>query len=1150
MTPSAPENQLQGQLQRQHGAVRRALIARHALRAAAIAAMATAAAIAIGMLLPATPATAWTRLVLLTGVVLAALVLAVRDFARAMPAWDAWLERLELHFPELRSWLRNALELERDSEREDLRPPAGTESPRAPAATHTSAELAGAIRAEAAQKLAAVRIESARPKVEAPAALARIGGAFAVVLVLALTLPQLALRSWHTLLDPGAAAPPVALTVEPGNVTISPGATLAVRARVSGSAAAPQLLGDGAAPAPQLERESGGVRLWRFDLPPVTRARDYAVNVQRTRSPNYHIGLAGEPQPVSFNVTYRAPAYARLPEQTGAATTGDLAALAGSRAHVEVTFDRDLESLEAQIEGGAQSRWSAITPRRWRGDLPIDADAPYALRATSVNGAGVFHYRISALPDAPPVITVALPSGDQDVPAGQAVPYDVLVQDDLGLGALQLQYRKDAAQPWRNVPLAGFAGNPREARVTAAWDAASLALLPGETGTFRFEVRDNDAHGGPNRATSSEFHLRFPSLADLYDKLDQKQETVSKSLEKVAQQTKEVQKSLDQLQRQQPQQKSTQPSQQFERAEEMRKTLERQNDLSKQIDAAAQQMKDHVSDAAERQAFREELQQKLKEMSELLQKIQSQEFKDALKRMQDALKQMDQREMEQSLPKLSEENKDLLKNLERSLALLKQLRQDEKMDALSQRADELKQQQDALNQKHEDAAKPQAKPADPKKDAKPNASSKPSDPSQQPQDPSSPNSQDAKSKRAEEQRQLAQKTQELAKDAEDAAKDAEDEQAKKDLQDAAKKLDQQAQPAQQAAAQQSEQDQNEEASKSGQQASQSLQQAAQQMSRSSQQNQSQKDSQNLAAVRRSAQDLVSLSRQAQQSAQDPKAGQEQADRQTDLADGVARVADSLAALSQQTPFMSPKVSQALGKAMNGLQQSGREMAQGNRARGQQSGQGAAAQLNAAVNALRETEASMCNKPGQGQSGKSGSQKMGQMGKQQSQVNRETRELAQKLSQQLRISAGDRAEMRRLADQQQRIREQLEEVQREEQKSPSLLGRLEQARKDMKDVEEQLSQGNTGGELQDKQDRILSRMLDAQRSVNRRDFDPQREAQQAQDVAHASPAPLSADLLRSTDKLKLDLLKAAADRYPAQYRALIERYLKALGGSPR
>ena len=1115
---------LRDQLQRLHGAVRRALLLRHALRAAALCALLTAAALAAGTFLPTSPATAWTRLTLLLAGALATLLFAVRGFGREMPLWDAWLEQTERRFPELRSWLRNALDLEAQGQRAQ--------------AAHTSPELAAALRGEAAQRLAQVPIAAERPALHARTALLRAGGALAVVLALAFALPQATFRSWHSLLDPESAAPPVALVVEPGSVTISPGATLAVRARVSGSSATPRLAGDGAAPLAQLERESGGVRHWRFDLPPVTKAREYEVDVARAHSPRYHIGLAGEPQPVSFQMQYHAPAYARLPDQNGATTSGDLAALRGSRAHIEVTFDRDLESLDAQLDGGTRKPWSAITPRRWRGELPIDADGPYSLHASALNGAGTFRYRITALPDAPPVITVAQPSGDQDVPAGQAVPYDVLVQDDLGLGGLNLQFRKDAEQPWRNVPLTNFAGAPREARVTAAWDAAALALLPGETGTFRFEVRDNDAARGGNRATSAEFHLRFPSLADLYEKLDQKQETVTKSLEHVAQQAKEVQKSLEQIQRQQPP-RGAEPSQQFERAEEMRKTLERQNDLSKQIDAAAQQMKDHVTDAAERQAFREELQQKLKEMSELLQKIQSQEFKDALKRMQDALKQMDKREMEQTLPQLTQENKDLLKNLERSLALLKQLRQDEKMDALSQRADELKQQQDAMNQQHQQAAKqPNAKPNT--NAAKPQASNSPP-PSASPSSPE---------KRAEAQRQLAQKTEALTKDAQEAAKEAEDEQAKKDLQDAAKQLEQKASPSQQAAAEQSEQQQDEQASKSGQEASDALQQAAMKMSRSSQQSQSQKDSANLAAVRRSAQDLVSLSRAAQQSAQDPKAGQEQADRQTDLADGVARVADSLAALSQQTPFLSPKVSEALGKAMGNLQQSGREMSQGSRARSQQAGQGAAAQLNAAVNALRETESSMCKKPGQGQSGQSGAQKMGQIGKQQSQNNRETRELAQKLSQQMRLSAGDHAQMRRLADEQQRIREQLEQVQRDEQQHPSLLGRLEQARKDMKDVEEQLSQGNTGGELQDKQDRILSRLLDAQRSVNRRDFDPQREAERGTDVAHVSPAPLPADLMRESDKLRLDLMKASADRYPAQYRAFIERYLKALGGSTK
>ena len=310
-------------------------------------------------------------------------------------------------------------------------------------------------------------------------------------------------------------------------------------------------------------------------------------------------------------------------------------------------------------------------------------------------------------------------------------------------------------------------------------------------------------------------------------------------------------------------------------------------------------------------------------------------------------------------------------------------------------------------------------------------------------------------------------------------------------------------------------------------------------------------------MRRSAQDLVSLSREAQRSAQaqqssqssgDKRELQDQADRQSDLADGVSRVADSLAALSEKTPFLNPSISRSLGKAMQGLQQSSRELSQGNRARGQMQGQDAAARLNEAVNALRDAEQSMCSKPGQGPMGKGAGEKLGPMGQRQSQLNQRGRELAQRLTQQMRISAGDRAEMRALADAQRRLREELEQVQRDEQRHPSLLGRLDQARRDMKDAEDALEKGDVGPDLQDRQQRILSRLLDAQRSVNRRDLDPQREAELARDLAHPSPGALPAEALRENDRLRLDLLKAAADRYPAQYRAFIQRYLEALNRS--
>ena len=423
-------------------------------------------------------------------------------------------------------------------------------------ATHTSASLADALRDEAARRLDATPLADGAA---APAARARPcwprPEPSRSSRSLAALAPVPTLRAWRTLWNPALAAPPVTLAVEPGIVTVI-ARRHARGARPRRRLGAPRRGCSATAPTPRrsLEAVEHGQHRWRFDLPPVTRARRYAVRVLAARSPDYRIALAGEPQPVSFSFEYRAPAYARLPAQTGTldARRRRRAARLGRGRRGDVR-PRHRIARRARCPAAATQAWSAVTPRRWRGRLSRrrpTASGRCAPRPRS--GGGTSRWRVSALADAPPVISVARPAGDQDLPSGSQIPYDVLVQDDLGLSDLRLQFRKEAAQPWRDVPLAAFAGEPREARVAAAWDAAALALLPGESGTFRFVVRDNDRVGGPGSATSPEFRLRFPTMAELYQNLDHRQDRVQQSLRQVADQARELQKTLDQLQRQQP----------------------------------------------------------------------------------------------------------------------------------------------------------------------------------------------------------------------------------------------------------------------------------------------------------------------------------------------------------------------------------------------------------------------------------------------------------------------------------------------------------------------------------------------------------------------------------------------------------------------
>jgi hypothetical protein len=1104
MTPPTPLPDLRRQLSAAHGRVRRALITRHALRAASIAAVGLSVAVAAGLILPVRPVTAWLRLLGAGAIGIAGLAGALAAFRRQRPRFDTWVERIEQRFPEVRSWLRNALDLE-------ARPPA-----------HASCELGAALVEETRRRLQAVPLPTLTPRVEPARPLLAMGAVLGILAVLGTLAPGPTARSWATLWSPGAAAPPVRLEVEPGSVRVSPGAALAVRARVWGTAAAPRLVRDGD-PAPPATPEGAGTRgerVWRFDLTQLTREQEYRVRAASVLSPRYRIALAGEPQAVSFEIEYQAPAYARLGVQKGTATRGDVAALRGSRARIEALFDRDLLGLDAALPGGAVMRWTPISPRRWRGEILIEREGEYALTAVAAGGRSRFAYRIQPLPDAPPVLAVRSPEGDLDLPAGQRIPIEILGQDDLGLASLALQYRRDADAAWVTVPLARFPGGPREAGVTHDWDASGLSLLPGESGSFRLVLEDGNVVSGPGRAVSPVFQVRFPKLSELYARMEDRQAGAQKSLEKVAEQAREMQKTLDKLNR--DMRPSPTESHAFEKSEELKSALERQQELSRQVEQSARQVRESLEMAAERKAYDDRIMRKLQEITQLMRQIESKELREAVQRLQEALQKMDRHEMAQALPQWRQEAQQMLQNLERTAELLKQLRQEERLESLARRAEELKAQQDALNQEMQARAE----------ERRGNEGERQALAGRQ-------------NKAAEETKALAQETREAAGDLDQPKETAALDQAAEELEHQAAEEQQQASDAART--------QPSQGAPHGERASQSLARAAKSMRDMLAQRQQEREGVDLAALRRAAQDLVSIQREAEENMDSGAPMNQRADRGEDLSEGVSRVTDSLQTLSKRTPFISPQLSQSLGKAMSQLGQSAQQFDQGSRQAGEAVGRGAAQSLNEAILQLRDTEASMCqnpgNSPGRKNPGRTG-QTMERVTEQQTRLNQQSQRLSKRLTEQMRMSSEDGAELQRLSDEQARIREQLAQAQRDDQAERKLLGRLDQAQREMKDVEERLRKGEVGGETEQKQIQILSRLLDAQRSLNRQDFDPQRESRPGGDVVRESPPELPADLLKPVDRLRLDLLKAEADRYPAQYRAFIEAYLRSLNGSRR
>ena len=170
------------------------------------------------------------------------------------------------------------------------------------------------------------------------------------------------------------------------------------------------------------------------------------------------------------------------------------------------------------------------------------------------------------------------------------------------------------------------------------------------------------------------------------------------------------------------------------------------------------------------------------------------------------------------------------------------------------------------------------------------------------------------------------------------------------------------------------------------------------------------------------------------------------------------------------------------------------------------------------------------------------QRMMGISNQQQGINQQTAGMGQKPG---GLSMGEQAAMSRLAAEQEALRKSLEQLRGEAGNRSELLGDLEKVGQDMEEVVKDCQKRHVNPNTINRQKRILSRLLDAQRSVHNRDFSKKRKAGTGKKYRMVSPNALPSDLLSSKDRLKNELLKAMKEGYSKDYRELIRRYFDSL-----
>jgi len=799
---------------------------------------------------------------------------------------------------------------------------------------------------------------------------------------------------------------------------------------------------------------------------------------------------------------------------------GNLSAVVGSRVTMQIQTNVLSESAEMIFSDSSASPFK-IDGHTAEQAFRINQDRRYYISLIDKQGErnpDPIEYQITAVPDEYPVIEVKRPGRDVNLNDEMLIPLLIGISDDYGFSSLVLKYQivTERGPGNENIAVLHFSDRIKtEGEVKFNWDVEPLELMPSYYIKYHFELADNDMISGPKVTTSREYIARLPSLDEIIAQTESEfGENVDRA-EQFMQQHKELSERLKNIARKMEQDHNKTDSKlNWQHQKELEEIAEKDAKLAEKLEKTADDIDKMIDKMQENRLASRELLEKLAEIQKLFQEVATPEMKEARLKLMEALKQMDQQKLKEAMKDFQQSQEDLMKRLERTITLLKKMKIENKVNAMTEKAREMAEKQEKVNEQTETSdSENLPKLADSEDKLKRDL--------------------DQLKKEAEELKKMVDEIPFLkTKEAKEFSESVKQCSAGENMEKMSDNLSQK---------------QKDAAKTEGEKSLSKLMQLLDKMQQQQAGICNGGGSEAAKMMRDAIEDINYVSNSQEGLIDQASMIKGQSEALRDLAGEQMLIKEMMRSLSariedigNESPFVAAELNNLMRNASSNMDLSIDKLSDKRGPEAMNFQKEAMYNLNrSAVRMLDAMEKqNNCNKGG---SCDKPSQKMQSLCNKQNELNMQTQNTCNKPNG-MKPSA---EAMRRLAGEQGSIRKSLEELQKEFGSSREVLGRLDAIADDMKKVSEQMSEGVVGEETMQKQLKIYSRMLDATRTMQRKDFTDQRKAQSGEDVLRSSPPALTGSQLKGGLDIEDRLKKFMNESYPPEYEEHIKAYFKAL-----
>ncbi|MCX7875117.1 MAG: hypothetical protein N2321_03000 [Melioribacteraceae bacterium] len=853
----------------------------------------------------------------------------------------------------------------------------------------------------------------------------------------------------------------------------------------------------------------------------LTKSTEFYVQHKNIKSSLFKINVINRPIINLVDVEIIPPSYSKLQAQFQR-DNGNITALKGSKVKLNLYASRELLSSKIIFDDSTEKPMQIAGNKAYT-EININKNSSYhfeIIDKSNIRNDNPVEYTISVENDLFPSIELISPKEDIKLGTENRIPLSIKVSDDYGFSKLTLNYNlvsskyRKPYESYQSIPIT-FNKELKQDDVFFVWDLSPLFLTEGETISFYLEVFDNDNISGPKSTKSKEIKIFIPSLDELFNSIEKTQQSTVNELNETF---KEAEKLQNELKKLSDELKQNSREINWQEKEKIEKATEKFEQIGNKLNEISQKLNEMQKEILKNNLLSEETLNKYNELQKLLEQFDNEELKNALKKMQDALKNLVRENVQMSLEELKA-NEEFIKNsIERTLNLLKRIQVEQKVDELIKRTENLIEELKEISEQTEK---------------------------------SNLNNPDTKKELSEKQKNINSKVDQLKNTIEDLkAKMNSIKDMPNDLLDKIKNEfeNQNNDELSEETLKQLNQLQKMNALQNQKQLSSNMQMMKKQFQNLQSQIQQTNQMRSFFEMAKILDDLITLSKeqeelrkQTEQTAPSINDLNRNIKSQNQLSNNLIKILDKMSNLSQKTFAITPEMGKAIGKALNEMRQAQSSLQNQNLPIANNYQRNAMQYINEAATLLKGSMEQLMS-GGQGGGMMSLMQQLQQMSQQQMNLNQLTQMLKNGQMTQEMLS-----QMQKLSQQQELIRKSLEQLNNEAKstgQSKKLASNLENILQEMKEVVTNLQSNKLDDQTIKQQERILSRLLDAQRSINERDFDETRKSDTGGNIYGTSPKELLLNEERK-NKLKEELQKAMREGYKKDYEELIRKYFESL-----